>query len=444
MVKNYAKYTFYITFIVVIILLVIRLFNPFEIAGYKFKDIDILSDLQQTPPTLKKFVATSPHAAQLKKEPCEKGVTCIEDYSPNGQAMLAFISALNSAKTENVRVAFLGDSFIEGDIITEDFREKMQVKFGGTGVGYAPITEELTGCRKSLIIRSKNIDSYWLISRCRENEVGIGGNYYYPQSGATFSYKTSRFRAHIDTFYVSRLMYLNRNEGTKLSYSINRTDEETIELPASSQISIAEVRGKIGFIRYNVTNNTGVKLYGTYLDSPTGVCVDNYAMRGNSGLKLLSIPDATLKQIDSLLHYKLIVLQYGLNACGETTTNYDWYIDKMNIAIQKIKRCFPKSSILLLGVGDRCMRKNGEYVTMPGIINLLNEQRQMAIDNQIAFWSIFDAMGGENSMNKFVKDGNAAKDFTHLSFSGGRVIGNKLFDAVMTEKTRYEKREIYK
>ena len=36
----------------------------------------------------------------------------------------------------------------------------------------------------------------------------------------------------------------------------------------------------------------------------------------------------------------------------------------------------------------------------------------------VPFWNVFGAMGGENSMVRFVELNWASKDYTHLSFRG--------------------------
>jgi hypothetical protein len=441
MKKNYILFTTPFILLVLFILLIVRFMGVSSAS--QLKEMDILSDLKKDSP--KPVVKHAPRLVVDKKQQAvSKGITCIEDYSKDGQAMLAFLQALDHSSSGNVRVAFLGDSFIEGDILTEDLREKLQQVFGGKGVGFIPATEELIGCRKTIVITSHDIASYWMTGVCNEKEVGINGSYYIPHDGASVLYKTTSYKKYIDTVAVARLMYLANSQQTEISCSVNGTPPEILPLKAVPALNLTESTGKIGRLRYIINKASGLKLFGTYLDGQTGVCVDNYAMRGNSGLKLLAIPESTLKQTDSLLNYRLVVLQYGLNACGETTTNYDWYTQKMNKAIEKIKRCFPHASVLLLGVGDRNMRRNGEYVTMPGIINLVEAQRQMAMQNGIAFWSIYDAMGGENSMSGYVKNGDAAKDFTHLSFSGGRKIGAKLFEALMFEKQLYAKKGLCK
>ena len=48
-------------------------------------------------------------------------------------------------------------------------------------------------------------------------------------------------------------------------------------------------------------------------------------------------------------------------------------------------------------------------------------------DNGIAFWNMFDAMGGLNSMQHWVDQDLAATDYTHFSPSGTKVISELFF-----------------
>ena len=50
-------------------------------------------------------------------------------------------------------------------------------------------------------------------------------------------------------------------------------------------------------------------------------------------------------------------------------------------------------------------------------------------------------MGGEDGMVNYVKRNWAAKDYTHLSFQGGRELANALYDAIILEKTLYDNLE---
>ena len=95
----------------------------------------------------------------------------------------------------------------------------------------------------------------------------------------------------------------------------------------------------------------------------------------------------------------------------------------------------------MMGVSDRSCQVYGTYETMPAVLALLHAQRQAARRSGIAFWNVFGAMGGENSMVRYVENNWASKDYTHLSFRGGKEIANALLDALMLEKAFYDEAE---
>jgi lysophospholipase L1-like esterase len=109
--------------------------------------------------------------------------------------------------------------------------------------------------------------------------------------------------------------------------------------------------------------------------------------------------------------------------------------------IQHIRQCFPDTDVLLLGVSDRSHYRDGNYHTMPAVVSLLRAQHQAAQVANAPFWSMFDAMGGENGMVRYVDRRWASKDYTHLSFRGGKEIATLLFNALMLEKELYDELE---
>ena len=72
------------------------------------------------------------------------------------------------------------------------------------------------------------------------------------------------------------------------------------------------------------------------------VAVDNFSVRGSSGLHLRSIPLKTLKAFQRVRPYDLIVLQYGLNVATERGVNYESYKKGMLAVIAHLKELFPK------------------------------------------------------------------------------------------------------
>ena len=137
------------------------------------------------------------------------------------------------------------------------------------------------------------------------------------------------------------------------------------------------------------------------------------------------------------------MLQYGVNVATKRGTDYSAYIDGMKTVVQHLKEAFPEAGILIIGVADRdYVTDEGEILTMPGIRNLVRFQHQLAADEGVAFWNMFEAMGGNESMKALVEQhpSLAALDYTHLNFRGGKYLASLLFEAIQYGKERYERR----
>lgn len=82
---------------------------------------------------------------------------------------------------------------------------------------------------------------------------------------------------------------------------------------------------------------------------------------------------------------------------------------------------------------------------MPGIKHLVRYQQHLAAEEGVAFWNLFEAMGGEGSMARMVEADPpmANHDYTHINFRGGKRIAGLLFEALMEGKARAERRRAY-
>lgn len=62
----------------------------------------------------------------------------------------AKLLALKQGKKTKIRIAYIGDSMIEGDQITKKLRELLQAIFGGNGVGFVPVTSNVANFRSTI------------------------------------------------------------------------------------------------------------------------------------------------------------------------------------------------------------------------------------------------------------------------------------------------------
>jgi hypothetical protein len=368
----------------------------------------------------------------------------IEDFSNGHNSLHRFFSALNNIHRlgRPVRIAFAGDSFIEGDIIVADFRAKMQERFGGRGVGFIPVSSNVSQFRPTVKQSAKGWKTFSIINHKKRKYV-LSGLLFEPKSdNASIRFENVDMYPGLKEVSSLKIIYTN-NENTEIELSNDGDDKAVIyNLPSSAgEVMQFEIEGKFSEADIKFKNATNLQALGIALEDNAGVIVDNLSLRGNSGMVMSEIDGGRCRTLQRIRPYDLIVLQYGLNVASDSVREYGWYRKSMITVIQHIKDCFPGADIMLLGVSDRSHKKGNTYTTMPAVLSLLRTQRQTARDAEIAFWNIFAAMGGQNSMVRYVKANKASKDYTHLSFKGGREIADALYDALIQEKGIYDNDE---
>lgn len=359
-----------------------------------------------------------------------------------------FVIALQKAKKKKgkARILWFGDSMVEGDLFVEEWRKRMQDTFGGHGVGWVPIVSVVENFR--LTIRTQHSDDWKHASILnKENShhaLGLGGEAFIPSEGSWVKY-TAVNRPHLDYFEEAYVLVYAPQGGFLIQLSMG---DSTIRIPVEGKSTLQKVKlfsgahlkqTKLAFS--NVSAETYV--YGVSFESSHGVFIDNMGLRGSTGLFLGNINPASLNTDWVREHpYDLIVLEYGLNVMKKEAKNYTWFIKSFNKTIERLQALYPDATIVLMGVGDRSEKVNGVYETMPMLTQFIQVQQQMAVQHQLFFWSIYNAMGGEGSMQNwaFQKPSLANKDFTHINARGGQVLGDKLFDACLFEFNRQRKR----
>lgn len=372
-----------------------------------------------------------------EKRPVQAGLVPVEDFGDEVPAMERFYGALLDAPEERpVRIAVLGDSFIEGDILTADLREGLQDLYGGRGVGFVPFSSSvalLRGTVKHTLSgwKTLNVKDKRQAAEDLQDKFFISGDLCLPSEGATVRMEGVSFRKHIDQTDALRLVFINRQQ-TVLHVTVNDTPSRTFAPPSGEQVQQIDLEGPVRSVEVRLEKPEGFIGYGIELADRNGVIVDNYSIRGNSGLALFGTNFGINSQIGAILGgYDLLVLQYGLNVMSADVMRYDTYADALVRVIKYMKRCFPGTSILVMGVGDRSTQREGQFVTMPSVHGMIEAQRRAAEEAGVAFWNTFEAMGGEGAMVRWVEKNWAAKDYTHIGYRGGKFVADKLIDALL-------------
>ncbi len=362
----------------------------------------------------------------------------IEDYDTTGQSSMRELYR-KLATNESVRIAFLGDSFVEGDILTADLREQLQLTFGGCGVGFAPMASPLTGFRRTVKTQAKGWTSHnimqWQKSSSEvQRSFTVAGWVCHPEHGASTRWQGCDARQNLDRFDVAKVWFLSR-ETSEVEVVVNDTLTRRFAIEGDEALRQVEVHcPDMNALTFRVlSGNNGFVGHGVQLSSEEGVVVDNYSVRSNNGRAIFWSSPALNAQLQSFNPYDLVVLQYGLNIMQQGVHSYSKYSQQVEQMISYARECFPGAAILVLGVSERWVKGEQGFAPMDALPSMVKWQRAAAQRTGAAFWPTSEAMKERGGMELFVKNGWAGKDYTHINYAGGRQVANALYEALYAE-----------
>ena len=378
--------------------------------------------------------------------PADELIVPIEEfYSGSGNSPMSELYEKLLAGKSSVRVAFMGDSFVEGDILTADLRELMQDSFHGLGVGYAPVASPFTGFRQTIKTQSKGWTPYNIMQLKNvpspySDDFFISGWVAQASEGASTRWEMTERRRHLQECRRVRLLFISRQESV-VSITLNDGEERTFSFDADNvvrQIVIEEP--SIHSLEMKVMKGAaGFTAIGAEFDDTQGISIDNFSIRSNNGQAMFRSSPSVNAQINNMRPYDLVILQYGLNIMQAERTNYSLYAEQVEKMIGYVRSCFPGAAVLVMGVSDRSQKNESGIAPMRSAVNLTEWQRTAAEKCGAAFWNTYEAMQRKGGMTEFVNKNWAGKDYTHINYAGGREIARELYYAFLQGAQNYSR-----
>ncbi len=358
----------------------------------------------------------------------------------NTSQLKSFFDALSKAKQKRIHIAHWGDSIIMGDVISEYLRENLQKQFGGEGAGFVSIkTDEIRSTTR--VSFSNDWQESSLFTRnSNKLPLGINGAVFMPSEGSWVKYEVGRFNNHFRTLSYGKLFYANAPQGAYVTCTFSNHTVQTLQLESGKNLKKLDIWFPAGtsFVTITFRSCSGGYFYGVSFENGEGVYVDNFPIRGNTGVGLGEIPLNVLREFNSYMNYKFLIINFGVNIVSNQYSNYVWYESQMSKIVDYLQQAFPQTSILLVSVGDKGIKKGSTFVTDPGIPMLLRSQEKIVSQRNIAYWNMFEAMGGANIISDWVDSTPALayKDYCHLTNNGGKIIADLLSDALLAEMNK--------
>ena len=370
-------------------------------------------------------------------------ITHIENFASEGASAWDRLYEKLLWNKEQVRVAFMGDSFVEGDILTADLRELLQDTFHGGGVGFVPVASPFTGFRQTIKTSSKGWTPYNIMQRKSApapyaDDFFVSGWVAKAAEGASTRWDMTTKRRHLEEVERARLLFICRQKA-EIGLKLNDGEERVFffegdEVVRQIVVEQEQIRSLEMKVLSGADSFTGI---GAEFDSKSGVAVDNFSIRSNNGQAMFWSNASVNSQINTMRPYDLVILQYGLNIMQADRHNYSLYGEQVEKMISYVESCFPGAAVLVMGVSDRSQKGEDGIKPMESAKSLTQSQREAAEHKGVAFWDTYSAMQRMGGMTEFVANGWAGKDYTHINYAGGARIARELYYAILKGAEEY-------
>ncbi len=374
----------------------------------------------------------------------------------------------NLPRTQSlIRVLHIGDSQLEGDRVTSYLRQRFQQQFGGCGPGLVSI-DEVNEARLTVQVRPKGpwkkYASYGPRKKAPHLKYGLLDAYFRFPPSATRTDSTGRKTTHgggATARYVlpkrgygaagrpevARVLY--RNPGAPFTLQLRADNADLTEpttIDAADTLGITAVALPAGVKQVEAkfsAAGASPDVLGVCLDCQQGVAVDNVSLRGSSCTEFGRMDMTFYGQQVRRLGVKLIVLEFGVNVGAAEAASYNYYERMLKHQLAVLRKAAPGVPVLVIGISDMSRRQNGEWQTRPSVKKVRDAQRNAAFATGCAFWDLYGAMGGENSMPSWVasRPSLAQPDYTHFSGAGARIVGELLWKAIIKEYDAWARTE---
>lgn len=341
----------------------------------------------------------------------------------------AALAALTSGeRSAPVRVAWLGDSHTAADFWTDSVRKQMGARYGVGGPGFVYVG--LSRYRHASL--AIEVDGKWSqlpsqpasSSPLKDPTLGLGGIRTAPVSADArvrlrLREGALKGQARWSLWYrmpdsASRLgVSLGGDERRVTARRVGEVEQLQLSGPASAALTIARRGGQ-------------PELFGLTVEgSEPGIVVDTLGINGARVATALAWGRESFVSALRARAPSLVVMAYGTNEAGANTP-VERYREHFRALLERVREAAPEASCALFGPTDWV--RGGR--TLPRIVEIDALERVVAQELGCAYFSTFEAMGGEESALRWSREVPplAAQDLIHLTPKGYGRLGERAFE----------------
>lgn len=331
-------------------------------------------------------------------------------------------------RADSARVLWLGDSHTAADFMTGVVRQRFAAGFGWPAAGFVrvglggyrhgSVSVEVTGkWRKAPILPAQR-------TRVLDGVFGYGGIRTIPESGASVTIKQPREHANEALVYT-----LSFRAGPGSSIAVRVGDREHV-VEGGGQPEQARFEAPLGEAIHVAHRSGTPEIFGLFVDTAAPRLVLDTV--GIDGARLATTLAWEPEQFERAVHERapsLVVLAFGTNEVFDQT-RVSHYAEHLEQLVALLRRASANVPCLVLGPADA---PGVSEPTRPRVVEITNVERDASARLGCAFFSLYEAMGGEGSFRRWVaaRPGLARGDGIHFMIAGYQKLGGLVADALL-------------
>jgi lysophospholipase L1-like esterase len=367
-------------------------------------------------------------------------------------SMTPFYKALQitAQKTPNAltRISHWGDSAVAPDQITAVVRIALQKRFGDGGHGFMLASKGTRWyAHAGVSHREENWKNLRITHRnAKDGRYGLGGIRSVGDSTSYTSYSPRKGRAIGSATARFQVYYLKGPRMGSFTLRMDRTAKQTIDTRSDTwQDAVHTVNTTDEHHRFRITGRRGkINMYGVVMERPgPGIVYDNLGLTGYFGQRMKNIDLEHFKKQLDFRRPDLMIAMFGGNTLGHPYWRPKNYEKRFTGMLKHFRAARPKAACLVISPLDHGEVYKGKKRSMPRVSEMVAIQRQVALRHKCAFFSLYDAMGGDGTMARWVKTRPrlAIHDMAHVTRDGARILGRLIYSALLKDFVGYLKRD---
>jgi len=344
----------------------------------------------------------------------------------NPDALSSFYSSLD---TRPIHILQFGDSHTASDDWVNSMRAPLQARFGDGGPGFVQAGRPYRGYRR--FDAHGNNSAGWIT----QGTMASRGD---PDQGLSGVSISTRMPGQTVTLNAAgeflTVFYLRQPGGGALELTEGDRSVGTVNTDGEPGPGFATYTLPPGIhdLTLRTLTRDPVRLFGWALDSSNGLTFETLGINGAQASVILGWSEQLWAASVNARNPALIILAYGTNEANSPRWTAEQYRTDLEAVIQRVRRAAPHASFLMIGPPD-C----GKLHPLRFLSEVVAIQREIASEQQIAFWDWRKHLGGSGAIRRWVMAGYAQGDYIHMTGEGYDMVGKMIVTALL-DKSRGE------